>query len=246
MPVGAEFYAALFALHERMLAGDPTLLGEVARLIYEPLTVQLRQEFRTPDHHLLDDGVADGLMEYGRNPSQANATTGAGVMGFLVMRSKSRVLDAKRKDGRREVAEVGYAHDLSPSAVRGQRNVVELLRARTEHDAQAQSEAVSVPPPDIEARLDREAQIEDVLAGAKSEVDRRLLEMMFAGVRETAAYAAVLGIEAQPAEVQEATVKRHKDRLIAAAKRREESKHSPPKRRGRPSRRRNTGDGDRG
>jgi len=42
MPARAEFYAALFALHERILAGEPTLLGDVARLVFEPLMAQLQ------------------------------------------------------------------------------------------------------------------------------------------------------------------------------------------------------------
>lgn len=246
MAVGAEFYAALFALHERMLAGGPTPLGEVARLVLEPLTAKLRQEFGRVDDQLLEDGVADALLEYGKNPSQANATAGAGVMRFLVMRSKSRVIDAMRKNRRRDIAEAGYAHELNPSAERGRGNLVELRRASAEHGAEGLSASISVPPPDVEERLEREVQVEEVLAGAKSDLDRRLLEMMLAGVRETAQYARVLGIEEEPVEAQEATVKRHKDRLIAAAKRREESKNAPPKRRGRPPRRRDNDGGERG
>ena len=68
--------------------------------------------------------------------------------------------------------------------------------------------------------------------------------MMFAGTRETVEYARVLGIQHEPVHVQEDTVKRHKDRLLAAAKRREEAKRSDPKRRGRPRRRASDG-GDR-
>jgi hypothetical protein len=245
MKAGAEFYAALFALHERMLAGDPTLLGDVARLVMQPLTAQLRQEFGTVDDQLIADGLADALMEYGKNPSAANATAGPGAMGFLVMRSKSRVVDAMRKGRRRDIAEAGYAHDLNPSTERARGNVVELRRVPAEHDTEDTSASVSVPPPDVEGRLDREARVAEVLAGAKSDVDRRLLEMMLEGIRDTADYARVLGIETEPVEVQEVIVKRHKDRLLAAAKRREEAKQTPPKRRGRPRRRGRDG-GNRG
>jgi RNA polymerase sigma-70 factor, ECF subfamily len=49
--------------------------------------------------------------------------------------------------------------------------------------------------------------------GELSEVDRRLLGLMANGVRETSAYAAVLGISHLPAELQRKAVKRHKDRL---------------------------------
>lgn len=234
MSIRSEFYATLFALHERMSAGDPTLLGDVAQLVIEPLIGQLRRRFRHVDDQHLQDGAADALIEYGKNPAQANATAGAGVMGFLVKRSESRVKDRTRKEKQRDRAEGGYAHGLDPSAERDRGNVVELRRVRTEHDQEALNNAVSALPIDVEERLEREAQIKEVLAGTKTELDRRLLEMILAGVRETAEYARVLGIDGKPVEVQEAEVKRYKDRLTTAAKRRGEAKRSGPKRRGRP------------
>lgn len=246
MPAGAEFYAALMALHEQMLAGNPTLLGEVARLVFDPLMATLHHEFRKVSDQVLNEGAVDALMEYAKEPTGANATTGAGVMGFLVLRAKSRVIDGIRRERHRDQAEGGYAHGLDPSAKRSRGNVVELRRARAEHVTDEMSNGLSVPTPDIEERLDREAQIEAVLAGAKNDLDRRLLKMMFAGVRETAEYARVLGIDGEPAELQEETVKRHKDRLLAAAKRREASKHAGMKRRGRPPRRRGDDGGNRG
>lgn len=246
MRAKAEFYAQLFALHERMLAGDPTLLGAVALLVFEPLMAQLRREFRDVDDQITTGGAVDALMEYAKTPAQANATNGSGVMGFIVLRAKSRVIDELRRERRRNLAEGKYAHDLDPSVERERGNAVELRRVRTEHDAEGLSAVVSMPPPDIEERLEREAQIKGVLAEAKSDVDRRLLELMFAGVRETVEYARLLGIESEPVEVQEATVKRHKDRLLAAAKRREEAKSAAPRRRGRPPRPSADSGGDRG
>jgi hypothetical protein len=238
MPAREQFYAALYALHERMLQGDPTLLSDVARLVLDPLTQQLHTEFPHEDEQLLLGGAADALLEYGKNPTQANAHAGAGVLGFLVLRAKSRVRDGIRKERRREVAEARFAHGLQSSDERSRGNPVELRRVRTEHDAEGLSAALAAPSPDVEDRLEREAQIELVLASAESDLDRRLLQMLFAGVRGTAEYARVLGIEAEPAEVQEKTVKRHKDRILAAAKRRQEARRSGPKRRGRPPRQR--------
>lgn len=235
MPAGERFYVALYRLHERMLDGDPTLLGDVARLVIDPLIQQLHKEFPGVDDQLLQGGAADALIEYGKNPIQANAASGAGVLGFLLLRAKSRVKDGIRIERRREVAEARFAHGLKPSNERGRTKPVELRRVRTEHNAEV-IDVVGTPPPELEDRLEREAQIELILASAKSDLDRRLLRMMLAGVRETAEYARVLGIEAEPVEVQEKTVKRHKDRILAAAKRREETRRCGPKRRGRPPR----------
>ena len=245
MPAGERFYVALYRLHERMLDGDPTLLGDVARLVIDPLSQQLHREFPGVDDQLLQGGAADALIEYGKKPIQANAASGAGVLGFLLLRAKSRVKDGIRTERRREVAEARFAHGLEPSNERGRAKPVELRRVRTEHNAEELIDVVGTPPPDLEDRLEREAQIELVLASAKSDLDRRLLRMMLAGVRETAEYAQVLGIEAEPVEVQEKTVKRHKDRILAAAKRREETRRSGPKRRGRPPRQRGDDGGNR-
>ena len=48
-----------------------------------------------------------------------------------------------------------------------------------------------------------------------SELDRRLLDLLAQGVRETAPYAEVLGIGHLPQALQRRAVKRHKDRLKA-------------------------------
>jgi hypothetical protein len=47
----------------------------------------------------------------------------------------------------------------------------------------------------------------------ETEVDRRVLRLMVDGERRTAVFAAVLGLDGQPAEAQRREVKRAKDRI---------------------------------
>lgn len=242
MPGREEFYTALFALHKRLLAGDPTLLGDIAKLVFEPLIAHLRHEIRNTDDHLLQEKAADAVIEYGKNPSQANATGGAGVMGFLVMRAKSRVFTGIRKERRHEEVKERYANELGTGKSGGK--PVELRLVPGEHypDNPSDSAAHEASSDPVE-RLDLDARVNEVLAGAKTKLDQQVLEMMMAGVRATSEYARVLGIEDRPLEEQRRIVKQHKDRLKAAGSRRQEAKRSGPKRRGRPSRRRDAGGG---
>jgi hypothetical protein len=55
-----------------------------------------------------------------------------------------------------------------------------------------------------------------ILNVVNNEIDRKLVSLMADGVRETHAYAEVLGITHLPGKQQAKTVKRHKDRLMKA------------------------------
>src|SRR5688572_25641241 len=91
-------YERLFTLHQRLLNGDPTPLGEIARLVYQPLTSMLHQSFPEVDDHILMEKVADAILEYGKKPHQARALAGAGVLGFLILRAQDRVKNELRRD----------------------------------------------------------------------------------------------------------------------------------------------------
>ena len=233
MPSREQVYVALFSLHERLVAGDPTILGDVAKLVFEPLIAELRNEFRGVDDHVLQEKAAVALIEYGKAPSQANARAGAGVMGFLVLRARSRVMSELKRDRRREEAETRYANERHRH--RGHRNPVELRRVLSEHIEEDATEMLAEGLDPVE-EVERQARRSDVLEGAKTEVDGLILSMMLAGIRATSQYAKVLGIEDRPFQEQRRIVKQHKDRLKVAATRRQEEKRSGPKRRGRPPR----------
>ena len=90
-----------------------------------------------------------------------------------------------------------------------QKKVVELQAAAPEYEMP--DEAADNP----EARLIEQASplVRRALARVTNPLDRELLALLLDGTRETAAYAAVLGIADRPPREQAELVKRHKDRL---------------------------------
>lgn len=243
MSQSVHFYTALLTLHQQLMAGDPTPLAEIAQLVLEPLARQLHRKF--PDHtfpsvddHLTMQAAADALLEYGNAPAQANATSGAGVLGFLVLRGTSRLRNALRKERVQQRAEGRYAHGLRPGPRQKSTNPVELHRVRGEHGKDPLEErAADTLPNDPAEVLDQLARRDEVLEGIEAERDRRIMEMMLDGVREASAYAEVLKITGCDLDEQRRIVKQHKDRIKAAARRRQEAKSAGPRRRGRPPRR---------
>lgn len=87
---------------------------------------------------------------------------------------------------------------------------VELERLPGNSDVEMEA-LESIDPLDLP--MDRTGAARAALASAFDDQDRQLLDLMAQKVRETAAYAEVLGISHLPLGVQADTVKRHKDRL---------------------------------
>jgi hypothetical protein len=240
MKLGSDFYAKLYSLHQQLIAGDPTLVAQIAGLVYTPLSDELRREF--PEHafprvddHMIMEGTADALLEYGRTPAQADAHTGAGVFGFLSLRAKSRLLNQMRRVRTRESAEGRYVLGLGPKkAELG--NVVEHVGRRGEHIKEAEERRLGAVHRDSDDSEERASRQQEVLSAVSNERDRLILEMILGGVRETASFAAVLGISKLAIDEQRKIVKQHKDRIKTAAKRTRDKKRSGPKPRGRPRR----------
>jgi len=241
MKLGSEFFAALYDLHQRLIAGDPTLLAKIANLTYAPLIAGVRAEFLEHafprvDDHMIMEGAADALLEYGRMPAQARAHTGAGVFGFLLLRANSRVLNQMRKIRTRESAEGRYVLGLGPKK-RDPDNVVEHRPVRGEHRIKSEESGLeAASQADAGDAQESAVRQQEVLSAVSDDRDRRILEMILGGVRETAAFADVLGIKGLPIEEQRRIVKQHKDRIKTAAKRNQDKKRSGPMRRGRPRR----------
>jgi hypothetical protein len=225
----AALYSELFGLHKRLVSGDPTLLGDVATLVLAPLKRHLHAKLRGVDEHVIQEACHDALLEYGKSPLKANATTGAGVMGFLVLRAESRAKNALKRERRRGDVEGRFASGLRP---KDPGNVVELAEHRREHEI----EPSTPPTPDPLEHLERRDRRAELLDSATSPVDRRLIELMLDGRRSTSDFARVLGIEGMPLDDQKRVVKQHKDRLKVALQRGQARKDQPPRRRGRPPR----------
>lgn len=244
-----SFYSAVYALHVRLLGGDPTLLGEIAALIYEPLLRQLRSEF--PEHtnpladdQLLAEKAADAILDYGKAPAVAKATTGAGVLGFLAMRAKSRVQNGLRAERTRQRLEGRFAHGFGPGKDNNARKPVELPPPEGEYLGVSKGPSNRPQSPSAKDVERDEEHRDEELAGRRQEIldsvqndrDRQVLTLMLDGVRETARYAALLEIEHLSLDQQRRVVKQNKDRLRVSVTRVQARKQKPPKRRGRPPR----------
>ncbi|MBI1763824.1 MAG: hypothetical protein HYR56_20560 [Acidobacteria bacterium] len=184
----ADFKELGERLHQRLRDGrDSRVSAEIAERFLPPLAQLLRRHFaRLPDPQLIESAAIDALLHYFAHPEKFDPAKGS-LLGYLR-------LDATR--------------DLLNLLAR-QKKVVELQQPLPEYDVL--DKAASDPETQLLAQATPLVRL--VRACVTDPVDRELLELMTDGVRETAAYAAVLGIANRPARAQEKLVKRHKDRL---------------------------------
>lgn len=175
-------------LHRRLRDGRDNLVSaEIAERFLPPLVQALGRRFaRLPDPHQIESAAIDSLLHYFTQPEKFDPAKGS-LLGYLY-------LDAAR--------------DLLNWLAR-QKKVVELQAAAPEYEMP--DEAADNP----EARLIEQASplVRRALARVTNPLDRELLALLLDGTRETAAYAAVLGIADRPPREQAELVKRHKDRL---------------------------------
>jgi RNA polymerase sigma-70 factor (ECF subfamily) len=188
-------------IHKRLLSGDPVASAEFARVYMEPLVRYLRRRHpEVNDETLAWDAATNAVLDYAENPSSFDPKK-SGLFGYLKMASHRDLLNALEKERRRGASERSAglrAVELSPGGGKElQRDEdVERVGERTELD---------------EERSQR--IMEKVYEALPDPRDRRMLELMMDEVRETEAFAEVLGIRDRDEAEQRKTVKRHKDRI---------------------------------
>lgn len=183
-----DFKTAGAALHRRLLArADNRVTAEIAELFLPPLAQALQRHFhQLSDPHQAETAAIDSLLAYFAQPEKFDPAKGT-LLGYLYLDASRNLLNWLAQ----------------------QKKVVALHAPLPEYEVP--DEAADDP----EARLIEQASplVRRALARVTDPVDRELIELMMDGVRETAAYASVLGIADRPARAQEKIVKRHKDRL---------------------------------
>lgn len=247
----AEFYAQLLDLHRRRLAGDPTVISDIARLSFQHLFEALRRQFPLQQYPTLDDAVlyekaGEAILAYGHAPEKANAVKGAGVFNYLELRARSRVANYRRDEATRARYEAAFARgeraggSTSPEARSGnspkprghtlERNPVELRRRAVE---QGKTDAID----ELDDAEERARRWDAATREITNPQDRAILELMRAGERRTERFAEVLGIVDLPNAQQRSVVKQRKDRIKAALRRTQAVKRAGGRRpRGRPRR----------
>jgi RNA polymerase sigma-70 factor (ECF subfamily) len=178
-------------LHQRLIDGDPTATSQIAVTFLSLIIQRLRRKFPSlPDPDMVDAAAGDAFINYFERPSQYDPAKGS-LDKYLFMSARGDLLNLREQTNK--------------------------IRARNvELDASNAEYEVEIPDAfDLEGFvIDRNSPIwQRLLKLFPDPVDQKLVSLLMENVRETAAYAEVLGISTYPPEEQASQVKRHKDRL---------------------------------
>jgi hypothetical protein len=192
----------LLRLHDELVNGERTAPARMANLVLEPLVRRVRQGVSGIDEPQVRSTCCQTLARYLRSPEIYEPNRGP-LIAWLVLDARGDVLnELTSARGRREIV------DVATVELRGATGNVftEAAELRpVEEEALDHADPYDVPT-DVLASIREHA-------AALSPEDAAMIELMGEGVRETAAYAEVLGITHLPAQEQQAAVKREKDRL---------------------------------
>jgi len=189
-------------LHRELLGGDALAFSKIAELFLPPLVGALSRKFHNlSDPHLPNHAVADALLTYLAAPQKFDPTRGK-LFTYLWVAAHSDLLnhiEAERKHTSRKTNE----------------KVVELRPVHAVNEKEGEQD------PEKELLLAEQSsliqlKINDIVS---DESDRKVVELMLDGVRETAAYAEILAVSDKPSAEQKALVKRAKDRIKIALQR---------------------------
>ena len=184
------------ALHARLLAKrDNRVTAEIAEIFLPLLNRALeRRFFGTTDPHFADTIAIDTLLGYLYHPERFDPSKGS-LIGYLYMDAYWNALDLMRRAQKSVELNTSDCEYILESMCDWRNTEAELIQATSPLVATAFA-VVSEGP------------------------DREMLSLMMEGERNADAYAEVLGIEGLPPAERSVIVKRHKDRLKAAVRRR--------------------------
>jgi RNA polymerase sigma-70 factor (ECF subfamily) len=189
-------------LHRELLDGDPLASSKIAELFLGPLIAALNRKFHNlPDPHLVNHAVADALLNYLASPEKFDPRRGK-LFTYLWVAAQSDLLnhiEGERKHASRKVDE----------------KVVELRPGRPVNETEGGQDPETALLLAEEASL-IQTKINEIIS---DESDRQVVGLMLDGVRDTAHFAKILGINEKSTEEQALLVKRNKDRIKVALQR---------------------------
>jgi hypothetical protein len=165
---------------------DPTATARAFELLLEPLKVRLRFRWPNMSQDELESWAIDALIAYLENPARYDPKQSA-LLTYLAMDADGDIKNA-------------YS---SAQATR------ERFLADVEDEASRRNETTDDEKLDLDDRA-LYASLRDAFPDKR---DRKVIDLMLQNVRETVAYAGVLGIAHLPSAQQAAEVKRVKDRI---------------------------------
>lgn len=185
-------------LHRRLLARDPTAPADLAVAFLDRLIAWLRKSnSRQIPEELCTEAAENAIIALSKNPASFDPARKKSLFDYLKMSGQGDLRNRLRQEGRyRQRHSNLESVELSPEAEKylGQEN--DPARHMQVQESLQQTEAI----------------LRRVRKGL-SEAEIKALELVLQGERDTAAYAAVLGLEDLPAAERKREVKRVKERL---------------------------------
>jgi hypothetical protein len=184
------------ALHARLLARvDNRVTAEIAETFLPLLAGALERRFyAAADPHFAETLAIDALLGYLQHAERFDPSRSS-LIGYLYMDAYWNGLDLMRRAKKSVELRTSDCEYMLASMCDGGNTEAEMIQAASPMVARAFS----------------------VVSDGR---DREMLSLMMEGERDADAYAEVLGIEGLPRAQRSAIVKRHKDRLKAAVRRR--------------------------
>ncbi len=179
------------ALHERVLAGDPVAPVDVFQGMMDPLAEALRRDLPCTEDEAYNSGV-DAVLAYLEEPGRYDRSRGR-LSTYLMNIAKKRAIDRLRSRSSAERRDDRYAAAVE-------------LRGSNPKDV-------------MEAEVEAQELWQRVEEAVPNERDRRVLKLILAGERSTAALAEALEITGLSPLEQRRQVKQHRDRLLKVLER---------------------------
>jgi hypothetical protein len=179
-------------LHDRVLRGEISACAELLERMLKRLHHLLRRKYAARDPHVLAQAAEDAVLDYLAQPGVFDPTKGVPLDRFLLPRAERNVQDILRAEASRKDRETRYSGATAPRALNS--------AGRTRWRARVSVSAI--------------------LAAAANETDREGLRLMLEGEHQTVVFARALGLSHLPKPEQAREVKRFKDRMLAALRRR--------------------------
>ena len=191
------------ALHQRLIAGDPTATAEVIGMMLKPLYRYLtKRHSRAVSDEALYDIAVDALMSYVRSPLKFDPDQ-AGLFRYLTLIADRDVQDAIRKLTRqpREVALRSVEDGLPPT------NSGFEADEHTTHDGMEGS---------VDASRILQRYYNDI---CRDPGDERILGLILEGETQSPAFARAMGLDEPDSATARAVVFRAKDKITRRLRR---------------------------
>lgn len=209
MSESSDLRARDTALHRLLIAGDETATSRIAELFLPLLIAGLKREFATlSDRHLLETAVHDALLSYFAQPRQFDPDR-LSLAAYLRMSARGDLINALKQ----------YSIDAGRTA---EIDVENQLRAPEQGIGGGMEPTLWAELPSSRSEI-----AELVVHLIRDETDRKVVDLMMEGVRDTAAFAKVLGIDSASQQQQRKIVKQHKDRIKKTIQRGVEKRRDP-------------------